>query len=198
MPDDPEERLEYARRHLGLCSSEKEYQEARARVKVIVETQRKEKELERMRTAEWHAISRLEATDPSQYAYRMRVHRLQYDNGLTEQQAHDQIEAQDREQDAAQREREERRQKEPPMQGSFRRLLTREKLDAMHRNWNDLGISHDEQAKIVQIFNFKPEPKPQPSILETLQLVSAYRSHEEHHYLGSRKTLFAGPMAVES
>jgi hypothetical protein len=40
MPEDPWERLEYARRHLRLYQSEEEYQEARARVEVIVEKQR--------------------------------------------------------------------------------------------------------------------------------------------------------------
>ncbi|CZR65257.1 uncharacterized protein PAC_15157 [Phialocephala subalpina] len=98
--------------------------EARVEVEAIVENQRKEKELERMAAAEKMAILRLANTDPLEFERRMRVHRLRYKNVLpwglagvvrfghvvevlTEEQAQEQIEAEDREEAAARERREE-------------------------------------------------------------------------------------------
>jgi hypothetical protein len=168
MPEDPWERLEYARTHLHLYQTEEEYREARARVEVIVEKQRKEKELERIKAAEEMAILRLRHTNPLESERRMRVHRLRYKDVLpwglagvvrfghavevlTEEQAQEQIEAEDREEAAAQAAARERWK--PPQ----RELLTQEELDAKHRTYDAWGISREEQAKM---FGLKPELEP--------------------------------------
>jgi hypothetical protein len=89
MPEDPWERLEYARRHLHLYQSEEEYQEARARVEVIVEKQREEKERKRVEEAEEMAIRWLANTDPLESERLLRRHNLRYMKGLTEEQIDD-------------------------------------------------------------------------------------------------------------
>jgi hypothetical protein len=89
MPDDPWERLEYARRHLRLYQSEEDYQAARARIEALLKAQQEEKERKRVQEAEEMAIRWLANTDSSEYQCLWRRHGLRYGEGLTDEQIDD-------------------------------------------------------------------------------------------------------------
>ncbi|CZR65264.1 uncharacterized protein PAC_15164 [Phialocephala subalpina] len=89
MPDDPWERLEYARRHLRLYQSEEDYQAARARIEASLKARQEEKERKRVEEAEEMAIRWLERTDPLEYQRLWRRHGLRYRKGLTDEQIDD-------------------------------------------------------------------------------------------------------------
>ncbi len=89
MPEDPWERLEFARRHLGLYQSEVEYKKQRVELEIILEKQRKVEECKRVEEAEELAILRLARTNSSEYKRLWRRHKLRYMKGLTNEQIDD-------------------------------------------------------------------------------------------------------------
>jgi hypothetical protein len=111
---------------------------------------RREEELEKIRKIRYLPGILVKSSE-----YDVRIGKF---NRLAKSMALEQIEAEDRAEHAAWKERHKRWENEPPVKGIFSRL-TKEEMEAKHRDWDASGLSKERQAELVRIFGL-PNVRP--------------------------------------